>query len=80
MDSNMKKFSVKQKCKKFLAFSFPEVRFLIDSSSCIYRLYTCSSLSWKLFSLLPQNKLTATTELASFLVLRYIGLISGLCY
>ena len=30
-------FLVKQKCKEFLGFStqsFPEVRFLIDSSSC----------------------------------------------
>ena len=35
MDSNAKKFLVKQKCKKFLAFSSrSEVRFLVDSSSC----------------------------------------------
>ena len=34
-DSNAKKFLVKQKCKKFLAFSSrSEVRFLVDSSSC----------------------------------------------
>ena len=33
MDSNMKKAFVKQKCKEFLAFSSPEVRFLIDTAT-----------------------------------------------
>ena len=34
MDSNAKFFWVKQKYKEFLAFSSPEVSFLVDSSSC----------------------------------------------
>ena len=35
MDSNANFFFlVKQKCKEFLAFTFLEVRFLVDSSSC----------------------------------------------
>ena len=34
MDSSMIFFSVKQKCREFLAFNSPEVRFLVNSSSC----------------------------------------------
>ena len=31
MDSNVKKFLVKQKCKELMAFTSLEVRFLVDS-------------------------------------------------
>ena len=58
--------------QEFLAFSSPEMRFLVDSSSYSNKSLTNAkvehlwdnSFSWKLFftPLLPQNKLTGTTE------------------
>ena len=74
MDSSVKKFGSKQKCKDFLAFSSQscsKVRFLIVAAVAAKSLNTKvenlwdSSFSWKLFltPLLSQNKCLGLTVL-----------------
>ena len=49
MDSKVKNFLVRQKCKEFLAFSSPEMGFLVDSSSCSNKKsYKCQRNSYRI--------------------------------